>query len=319
MPTRDLPPSSAATAPGASLTAGCKVNLGLRITGVRADGYHELDSVFVPLAAPNDRLDIAPLPEAAPGIRVRCDAAILDPARNTLTKAYAAFCRLAAVPPPALEVRLHKGIPSGAGLGGGSSDAAALLRWLNSVSPAPLDEMTLAAAALSVGADVPFFLLNRPCRVRGIGEIIEPLELDLPETSLVLVCPEESISTPWAYRAYDALAAEKKREPAQGGLTTKEMQDNGTALSTMPDTRAAATACFRRRDALVMRNDLEEAVARHRPIIGAARQALTRCGAWAAVMSGSGSAVVGLVPAAKAEAAHAALMRDGWRTYVQTL
>lgn len=317
MPARDLPPSAAA--PTVSLTAGCKVNLGLRITGIRADGYHELDSVFVPLTTPTDRLDIAVLPEAPPAIRVACDAAILDPAHNTLTKAYAAFCRLAAVPPPALEVHLHKGIPSGAGLGGGSSDAAALLRWLNSVAPSPLGPEALAAAALSVGADVPFFLLNRPCRVRGIGDILEPLELDLPRTSLVLLCPEENVSTPWAYRAYDALSAEKKREPAPGDLTTKEMQDNGTALSTMPDTRAAATACFRRRDALVMCNDLEDAVARHHPIIGIARQALTRCGAWAVVMSGSGSAVVGLVPADKAEAAHAALTRDGWRTYVQTL
>lgn len=316
MPACDLPPTSGATV---SLTAGCKVNLGLRITGIRADGYHELDSVFVPLAAPADRLDISILPEAAPGIRVRCDAAILDPADNTLTRAYAAFCRLAAVPPPALDVRLHKGIPSGAGLGGGSSDAAALLRWLNSIAPSPLSADDLAAAALSVGADVPFFLQNRPCRVRGIGEILEPLELDLPETGLVLVCPEESISTPWAYRAYDALAAEKKCESARGDLTTGEMQDNGTALSTMPDTRAAATACFRRRDALVMRNDLEEAVARHCPIIGIARQALTRCGAWAVVMSGSGAAVAGLVPAGRAEAVRAALTRDGWRTYVQTL
>lgn len=318
MPARDLP-SSAASAPGVSLTAGCKVNLGLRITGIRADGYHELDSLFVPLAAPADRLDIAVLPDAAPGIRVEGDAAILDPADNTLTRAYAAFCRLAAVPPPFLAVRLHKGIPSGAGLGGGSSDAAVLLRWLNSVSPAPLTEDALAAAALRVGADVPFFLLNRPCRVRGIGDILEPATLDLPDTSLLLVCPEEKVSTPWAYRAYDQLAAEKKREAPRGGLTNARMQANGTALSTMPDTSAAATACFRRRDALAMCNDLEAPVTRAYPVISAARQALTRCGAWAVVMSGSGSAVVGLVAAERAREAHAALTGDGWRTYVQTL
>lgn len=313
--------SGAATTPGpaVSLTAGCKVNLGLRITGVRADGYHELDSLFVPLAAPADRLDIAVLAETAPGIRVTCDAAILDPADNTLTKAYAAFCRLAATPPPPLAVHLRKGIPSGAGLGGGSSDAAALLRWLNSVSPSPLTADALAEAALRVGADVPFFLQDRPCRVRGIGDLLEPVDLDLPQTSLVLICPEATVSTPWAYRAYDALAAGKKHEAGQGDLTNARMQANGTALSTMPDTSAAATGCFRRRDALAMCNDLEDAVIRAYPVISAARQALTRRGAWAVVMSGSGSAVVGLVAAEQAEEVRAALTGDGWRTYVQTL
>lgn len=319
MPADDPLPPLDAPAPAVSLTAGCKVNLGLRITGIRADGYHELDSVFVPLSAPADRLDLAIRPDAAPGIRVTCDAAVLDPADNTLTKAYAAFCRLAAAAPPALDVRLHKHIPSGAGLGGGSSDAAALLRWLNSIAPSPLSPDELAAAALSVGADVPFFLLNRPCRVRGIGDLLEPLVLDLPETCLLLVCPGERVSTPWAYRAYDALAAEKKCGTGQGDLTNARMQANGTALSTMPDTSAATTACFRRRDALAMCNDLEDAVTRAYPVISAARQALTRCGAWAVVMSGSGSAVVGLVAAERAREARAALTGDGWRTYVQTL
>lgn len=321
MPACDLPPSSGAASNAAtvSLIAGCKVNLGLRITGIRADGYHELDSVFVPLAAPADRLDITIRPDAAPDIRVTCDAAILDPADNTLTKAYAAFCRRAVTAPPALDVRLHKHIPAGAGLGGGSSDAAALLRWLNSIAPSPLSADELAAAALSAGADVPFFLLNRPCRVRGIGDMLEPVELDLPETCLLLVCPGETVSTPWAYRAYDAMAAEKKREGTQGGLTSTAIQANGTALSTMPDFSAAATACFRRRDALSMCNDLEDVVTRAYPVIRAARQALTRYGAWAVVMSGSGSAVVGLVAAERAQEAHAALTGDGWRTYVQTL
>ena len=149
------------------LTAGCKVNLGLRITRVRPDGYHELDSLFLPLDEPADQLELTVLPDAAPGITVSCDAAILDPADNTLTKAYGAYCRASALPPPALRIRLHKGIPSGAGLGGGSSDAAALLRWLNAGSPAPLAPEALARVALRVGADVPFFLRGGPCRVRG--------------------------------------------------------------------------------------------------------------------------------------------------------
>lgn len=301
------------------LTAGCKVNLGLRITRVRPDGYHELDSLFLPLDEPADQLELTVLPDAAPGITVSCDAAILDPADNTLTKAYGAYCRASALPPPALRIRLHKGIPSGAGLGGGSSDAAALLRWLNAGSPAPLAPKALARVALRVGADVPFFLRGGLCRVRGIGEVLEPACVELPGTSLLLVCPEERISTPWAYRAYDALAATKVPETDGGDLTNAAMQANGTALSTMPDIRTAATFCFRRCHALAMRNDLEEAVAREYPVISTVRQALTRYGAWAVVMSGSGSAVVGLIAAERAEEARAALTGDGWRTYVQTL
>lgn len=301
------------------LTAGCKVNLGLRITRVRPDGYHELDSLFLPLSEPSDLLELTVMEGAAPGIAVTCDAGILDPSDNTLTKAYTAFCQASAPPPPALHVRLHKGIPSGAGLGGGSSDAAALLRWLNAASPTPLAPDALARTALRVGADVPFFLQDGPCRVRGIGEIIEPASVDLPGTSLLLVCPEERVSTPWAYRAYDALAAANAGEVDGEDLTNAPMQAKGTALSTMPDISTAATACFRRCHALAMRNDLEEAVARGYPVITAVRQALTRYGAWAVVMSGSGSAVVGLIAAEEAETARAALTGDGWRTYVQTL
>lgn len=301
------------------LAAGCKVNLGLRITRVRPDGYHELDSLFLPLSEPSDQLELTVMDEGEPGIAVTCDAGILDPADNTLTRAYVAYRQASAVPPPALHVRLRKGIPSGAGLGGGSSDAAALLRWLNAASPSPLAPDDLARAALRVGADVPFFLQTGPCRVRGIGEKLEPVSVDLPGTSLLLVCPEERVSTPWAYRAYDALAAAKVREAGSEDLTNAPMQANGTALSTMPDMHTAATFCFRRCHALAMRNDLEEAVAREYPVINTVRQALTRCGAWAAVMSGSGSAVVGLIASEQAEKARAALTGDGWRTYVQTL
>ena len=318
MSARDPQPQAAGKeASPLRLTAGCKVNLGLRITRIRPDGYHELDSLFLPLSEPNDLLELTVMDEAEPGIAVSCDAGILDPADNTLTKAYAAYGQASPLPLPALWVRLHKGIPSGAGLGGGSSDAAALLRWLEAASPAPLAPEVLARVALRVGADVPFFLQGGPCRVRGIGEILEPASVDLPGTSLLLVCPEERISTPWAYRAYDALA--KVRQADDGGLTNATMQAKGTALSTMPDISIAATACFRRCHALAMRNDLEEAVAREYPVITAVRQALTRYGAWAVVMSGSGSAVVGLIASEEAEKARAALTGDGWRTYVQTL
>ena len=136
------------------VVAGCKVNLGLRITGVRENGYHELDSLFWPLPRPCDRLHIRET--GAAGLTVLCDTPGIDLENNTLTKAYAALAKR--VPDlPGLEVRLNKGIPAGAGLGGGSSDAAALLRWLNSRVSSPLDDQALAEVALTVGADTPFF------------------------------------------------------------------------------------------------------------------------------------------------------------------
>ena len=110
------------------LSNGCKVNFGLRIVGVRPDGYHELDSIFYPLPYPRDDLTVRRM--SGGGIRVICSDPGVDAENNTLTKAYAAFAE-AAGPVPGLEVSLQKRIPVGAGLGGGSGNAAVLLRWLN--------------------------------------------------------------------------------------------------------------------------------------------------------------------------------------------
>ena len=142
------------------VVAGCKVNLGLRITGVRGNGYHELDSLFWPLPRPCDRLHIRET--GAAGLTVLCDTPGINLENNTLTKAYAALAKR--VPDlPGLEVRLNKGIPAGAGLGGGSSDAAALLRWLNSRLSSPLDDQALAEVSqqsASFGAGKVIYLTN---------------------------------------------------------------------------------------------------------------------------------------------------------------
>ncbi|MDE7065926.1 MAG: 4-(cytidine 5'-diphospho)-2-C-methyl-D-erythritol kinase, partial [Desulfovibrionaceae bacterium] len=186
-------------APPCRLHAGCKINLGLHITGVRADGYHELDSLFYPLPEPHDTLHIRE--NAVPGLTLECSRTDIDPRRNTVTRAYAAFSAATDFS-PALQVVLEKGIPQGAGLGGGSADAGALLRALNAWAPVPLREAELVNVAAAVGADVPFFLYNRPCRVRGIGERMTPCEPDLSGLHLLLLCPDVHISTPWAYAAW---------------------------------------------------------------------------------------------------------------------
>ena len=289
------------------VVAGCKVNLGLRITGLRDNGYHELDSLFWPLPRPCDRLHINET--GTSGIVVHCAAPGIDLERNTLTRAYAALAER--VPNlPGLEVKLIKGIPTGAGLGGGSSDAAALLHWLNKRLPAPLNDEELAAIALKVGADTPFFLNNTPCRVRGIGEIIEPCGPDeLAGIRLVLVCPDIHASTPQAYADYDAAMLASNTIPGQNCLTKPECKANGTFLSGV-------------RIALDLHNDLEAVVFSCHPQLAEIKANLLRLGACAVAMSGSGSSIVALFAReshVESQAAAAMLQGENRRVYVHVL
>ena len=138
----------------AALRIGCKVNLTLRITGVRPNGWHELDTVFLPLDEPSDTLRLALRPGG--GLALHCAEPGIDPENNTLTKAYRLFAEASGFR-PGVEAVLEKGIPHGAGLGGGSADAAALLGWLNARAPEPLPLPELVGLAARIGADVPFF------------------------------------------------------------------------------------------------------------------------------------------------------------------
>ena len=290
--------------------AGCKVNLGLRITGVRPDGYHEIDSLFYPLSRPCDQLKLR-ITET-PGIVVRCEgpaSATLDESDNTLTRAYAAFAAAVASPTPGLEVCLRKGIPSGAGLGGGSSDAAALLRWLNSRTTTPLDAQALAAVALTVGADVPFFLHEGPCRVRGIGEIVEPVRPDLSGLRLVLVCPDIHVSTQRAFADYDAHMASVEGRESQNNLTRDQSKANGTFLS-------------QGRFDADLGNDLESVVFKRHPELADIKATLLHYGATAACMSGSGSSILGLFEhgaLVEVQAATAMLQGENRRVYAHVL
>ncbi|MBO4301000.1 MAG: 4-(cytidine 5'-diphospho)-2-C-methyl-D-erythritol kinase, partial [Desulfovibrio sp.] len=184
-----------------TVTAGCKINLGLRITGKRTDGYHEIDSIFWPLPEPHDTMKLRLLPYS--GITLHCDATEVCPTDNTLTKAYTAMAEFVDEI-PGVEVNLYKGIPSGAGLGGGSSDGAALLSWLNKNILHPLPDRMLAQVALRAGADMPFFLQPFPCHVSGIGDKLTPITIpSISGRHLVLVCPAIHASTPQAYEDYD--------------------------------------------------------------------------------------------------------------------
>lgn len=181
------------------LEAPAKVNLWLRILGKREDGYHELDTRMVPLEL-SDRLEIEAGEEGG-GLVFECEAeGVPCDESNLVVKAVRA---LEGEIGHAVDVvvRLEKRIPSGAGLGGGSSDAAAALRGVNQVCGLGLTDDVLVKLGSRLGADVAFFLYEGACDCRGIGEIVEPVEFG-ERLRLLLVKPGFAVPTPWAYGAW---------------------------------------------------------------------------------------------------------------------
>ena len=274
-----------------TLRSGCKINLGLRIVGVRSDGMHLIDSLFWPLSEPHDELRLTPRHDGR--IVVHCDESI-DPIQNTLTKAHACFKALSG-DVPGVDVELIKGVPSGAGLGGGSADAAALLLWLNGQLAQPLSHATLTVCATAVGADVPFFLHACPCRVQGIGERVTPrpdLAPLLAGWGLLLLCPDVHVSTPWAYGAWDR----QQTLSHENNLTSVCSNDRYLAFRTL----VASLSCER----IAFENDLEPVVFKAHPELKRFKAALLEQDAAYAAMSGSGSALFGLFPPSNAAVCH---------------
>lgn len=178
--------------------ARAKINLSLRIRGKRPDGYHELESVFAPLGLA-DALTF----EDAPDFAFTCDDPTLPvDDSNLAVRAARRFSERTGQP---LRVRIHleKRIPHGAGLGGGSSDAAAVLRALNDRSGNPLASAVLGEIAGELGSDVPFFLQDSAALCRGRGEIVVPRPLVKP-FAILLIKPPFPVPTPWAYQRWSA-------------------------------------------------------------------------------------------------------------------
>ncbi len=267
--------------PPAELRAGCKINLFLDILERLENGYHTLRTLFIPLPEPADTLICLPREQE---FTVRCETPGIDPLRNTLTKAYQLYAEASGFA-PGLLVELKKGIPHGAGLGGGSADAAALLRYLQQhAGPAALSEAALNALAGRVGADVPFFLQDRPALAEGIGERLSSVdwaELPVSGMTLVLVCPDLRVSTAWAYTAWDE--AENKEHTR----TLTALPGEGTRAFRSSLTEPGENFSW-------LRNSLEPVVFAAHPELAALRAQLVQRGAAATLMSGSGSSVFGL-------------------------
>ena len=253
-----------------TVITGCKINLFLFITGKRENGYHELFTLFVRLPEPRDTLIFRPSPGDG-GLRVQCAVSGIDPCRNTLTRAASLYAEATGFT-PSVDVELIKGIPHGAGLGGGSADGAEVLRWLQQKAPHPLPESTLLELAARVGADVPFFLKDGPCLAEGIGDILHPVAPVLKGWWGVLVCPDIHVDTTWAYKAWDA-------ERSAFSLTGERKADKNNRSSCQN---------------FYGRNDFESVVFAAHPMLFALKTQLIRLGADIAGMSGSGSALFGL-------------------------
>ncbi|MDR1490036.1 MAG: 4-(cytidine 5'-diphospho)-2-C-methyl-D-erythritol kinase [Desulfovibrio sp.] len=286
-----------------NLKGGCKINLFLRVGRRLESGYHELRSLMLPLAEPHDRIVVMPLRKSlTSGLAVRffaLDEAAeikgIDPENNTLSKTYRWFERRTGFAPP-LSLEVYKGIPHGAGLGGGSSDAALFLSFLCDLArrfDRLHDDADFLRDSVEIGADVPFFLFRAPALVSGMGEVLTACSNPCSGLSLLLVCPGIGISTAWAFRELD--------------------MKRGERVTALPDSRDPVA---------LMRfgNDFEDLVFERHPETEAVRNLLLAYGAGTARLTGTGSALFGLFyDADAAQKGAEELARRGYSVYRQKL
>jgi 4-diphosphocytidyl-2-C-methyl-D-erythritol kinase len=266
--------------------AFAKINLFLRVTGRRADGYHELDSIFVPISL-SDRVTIEVRPAPSSSVTLRCNVVSLgDPETNLAARAAREFMREFGISAQVM-IDLEKTVPAGAGLGGGSSDAGTVLRMLASMmTPSAVDSPTrLHQVAIGLGADVPFFLNPQPSRVTGIGERIAGID-NFPILHLVVAVPAIEVPTIAVFKELrrgewsGAASSEDIDEILRGGMAARHLV-----------------------------NDLQAPAMRLYPQIARLKALLQECGTTAASMSGSGGAVFGLFADAAAAASGAISLR----------
>jgi 4-diphosphocytidyl-2-C-methyl-D-erythritol kinase len=253
------------------LFPNAKINLGLNIIRKRADGYHDLETFFCPVNL-CDALEVIPQQSTATATEnvifttsgIQIDGNATD---NICVKAWHLLKKDFAELPPVL-MHLHKVIPTGAGLGGGSSDGAFTLQILNRLFDLNIPEPALSAYALQLGSDCPFFLQNKPCFARGRGERLEPIPVDLTGYEILLIHPGIHISTAKAF----------------GGVRPRVPEKSVSWVVQQP------VSSWQRE----LVNDFEESLFPLFPQLKEIKESLYAAGAVYASMTGSGSAVYGL-------------------------
>ena len=250
------------------LFSNCKINIGLRVVRKREDGYHDLETIFYPVYGLHDELEVEPAAEFA----FLQDGLVVDclPTDNLIYKVYKRmqehFPQIGNV-----KITFKKNIPFGAGLGGGSSDAAHMAIALNEIFSLGLTREQLAEEVRPLGADCPFFIYNTPCYAEGIGDKLSPITLDLSGLRLVMIKPNCSVSTKEAYAGI-------VRHPEAEGQIKQALAEGKTLTDMCP----------------LLINDFEQTVFPLHPEIAEIKQRLLSAGALYAAMSGSGSTVFGL-------------------------
>ena len=269
-----------------------KLNLGLQVIRKREDGYHDLETLFIPYSGLSDCLEVITGDDSSrtlAGLKERYgtlsqavseDGKLMitlareggvdwDPLQDLTAKAYALLAAEHKLPP--MKVFLEKRSPVGAGLGGGSADAAFALRSIAALGGLQLDDDTLAAYAARLGSDCAFFVYNRPMLGSGRGEVLEPWDIDLSAYRIEVIVPEGiAVSTADAYRGIVPRIPEKPLRSILSQPVSTWKEELG--------------------------NDFEMTVFARYPALAAQKEALYRRGAVYAAMSGSGSALFGLFP-----------------------
>lgn len=246
----------------------CKINLGLHILRKRSDGYHDLETVFYPIGL-TDVLEIIENRNAKTAIHLSTSGVPVEgrPVNNLCVRAYRLLQKDFPSLPPML-IHLHKEIPAGAGLGGGSANASFALKMINEIAGLDLTEQQLLLYAAELGSDCPFFIINRPCYATGRGEKLEEFELDLSGFTLVLINPGIHINTGIAFSGI---------VPAMPEYSIKEILRQPVSQWKYK-----------------LQNDFEKTVFKAYREIVEIKDSLYQQGALYASMSGSGSTVYGI-------------------------
>jgi 4-diphosphocytidyl-2-C-methyl-D-erythritol kinase len=272
---------------GVTVLAPAKINLCLSVLGRRPDGYHDVD-MLMQMVGIYDEVRVEP---GGTGITVTCNAASVPAGPDNIAwKAADAFLKQSGFRQQGVVITIRKAIPVAAGLGGGSSDAAAVLSAMNSLLGAGLDRSALAAIGAGIGMDVPFFFHGPLALARGRGELVTSRP-PLPSFWVLLVNPGFETSTAWAYQNLNLRLTKKVDCTKIAGLSVREI-----------------AGC--------LHNDLETVTAAAHPLIRTMEEALQAQGALGACMSGSGPTVFGIFETEEScRAAAGAINGRGWRIF----
>ncbi|MBI4649604.1 MAG: 4-(cytidine 5'-diphospho)-2-C-methyl-D-erythritol kinase [Bacteroidia bacterium] len=244
-----------------------KINLGLNILEKRSDGFHNIETIFYPVGL-SDILEILPCPDTSKSSSLTITGKAIQGSvsENLCFKVYNILKNDFNI--PSATMFLHKIIPVGSGLGGGSSDAAFTVKLLNTLFNIGLDEVQMINYASKIGSDCAFFIKNRPCFATGRGDMLEDIKLNLNAYFILLICPEIHVSTAWAY---SQIKPAKHITPLKNILSLPVEQWK-----------------------ILVKNDFEKIVFKKYPELKKIKEQLYEMGAVFASMSGSGSAIYGL-------------------------